>query len=206
MATRTIKIGLSTTDKANMVNQIKGNVLSSLIEPFSTIETYTTDDFVVYNNTLYKFTSSKSAGDWDSTKAQVATLNDIISGSGGGGGTALYNHSIQVEFYNNCTETHIYTLKYQSSSATQITTEAEFKALFSEYLNPNGTNGEENLRTLPFPCRQYYNNTINSSYASNVLIPVDLVYDEDNDYFTYYSDFNGPSTFIRLIGDTVTNV
>lgn len=48
-------------------------------EPFSTDATYDSGDIVVYQGSLYKFTSGKSAGAWDGTKATTTTLDALMA-------------------------------------------------------------------------------------------------------------------------------
>ena len=78
MSTKTIKAGLS---KAN-VNAIAGAIgtatLNRLVPQFSTSVSYTQGQYTNYNNQLYRFTSDKSAGAWDSSKVESASLNDLI--------------------------------------------------------------------------------------------------------------------------------
>lgn len=79
MSTKNIKAGLS---KAN-VNAIAGAIgtatLNRLVPQFSTSVSYTKGQYTNYNNQLYRFTSDKSAGAWDSSKVESASLNDLIN-------------------------------------------------------------------------------------------------------------------------------
>ena len=129
------------------------------------------------------------------------------SGSGSSGGTALYNHSIKARFINNCYKEFDVIVKFQSSDDTQITTEAGFKALFSEAITTDNENDNYNYRIIPFQNSTY---TVDTSYqfSSGVLKQVVLGYDTVNDCFTYADDLNGPSTFVTggTITDTVTSV
>ena len=79
MSTKQIKAGLS---KAN-VNAIAGAIgtatLNRLVPQFSTSVSYTKGQYTNYNNQLYRFTSDKSAGAWDSSKVESASLNDLIN-------------------------------------------------------------------------------------------------------------------------------
>lgn len=79
METKTMKIGLSNTDKQNMANQVAEETLKKLIPEFSESINYISGMFVIYNNVLYKFISDKNVGAWDSSKAESATLNDLIN-------------------------------------------------------------------------------------------------------------------------------
>ena len=47
-------------------------------EEFDNTETYEVGDIVKYQNTLYKFKSAHSAGDWDSAEADAVTVLDLI--------------------------------------------------------------------------------------------------------------------------------
>lgn len=129
------------------------------------------------------------------------------SSSGSSGGTALYNHSVKARFINNCYEEFDVIVKFQSSDDTQITTEAGFKALFSEAITTDSENDNYNYRIIPFLNSTY---RIDTSYqfSSGSINQVVLGYDTVNDCFTYGNDDNGPSTFVTgsTITDTVTTV
>ena len=78
MSTVYKKLGIS---KANL-NQISGAIgtatLNRLVPQFSTSVAYTKGQYTNYQNVLYRFTADKSAGAWDSTKVETASLNDLI--------------------------------------------------------------------------------------------------------------------------------
>ena len=74
---KTIKIGLSATDKQNMSQEVYERLLDLTFQEYSTSETYREGIFVVYNNELYKCIGS-TGGAWDSSKWQLATLNDLL--------------------------------------------------------------------------------------------------------------------------------
>ena len=78
MATKTFKIGLSNTDKQNMAQDVYERLLALTFPEYETSETYAVGDFVVYNDQLYKCIGATS-GAWDSTKWQLATLNDLLT-------------------------------------------------------------------------------------------------------------------------------
>lgn len=127
-----------------------------------------------------------------------------IEGSGGGG-TTLYNHSIKARFIDNCYDEFDVIIKFQSSDDTQITTEAGFKALFSEAISTDIENDNYNYRIIPFSNSTYIVNT-SYQFSSGALKQVVFGYDTVNDCFTYADDYNGPSTFVTggTITDTVT--
>ena len=77
MATKTFKIGLSNTDKQNMAQDVYERVLALTFNEYDTTTEYEVGDFVVYNDQLYKCISATS-GAWDSSKWQLATLNDLV--------------------------------------------------------------------------------------------------------------------------------
>lgn len=52
---------------------------ADIADAFDATSTYSTDDVVMYNGDLYKFTADKTAGDWDSTKVTAATIVDLIN-------------------------------------------------------------------------------------------------------------------------------
>lgn len=78
MATKTFKIGLSNTDKQNMAQDVYERLLALTFPEYDSAESYDVGDFVVYNDQLYKCIGA-TTGAWDSTKWQLATLNDLVS-------------------------------------------------------------------------------------------------------------------------------
>ena len=78
MAQKQFKIGLSNTDKQNMAQDVYERVLALTFNEYDTTTQYEVGDFVVYNDQLYKCISATS-GAWDSTKWQLATLNDLLT-------------------------------------------------------------------------------------------------------------------------------
>lgn len=78
MATKTFKIGLSNTDKQNMAQDVYERLLALTFPEYDTTTQYSVGDFVVYNDQLYKCIGATS-GAWDSTKWQLATLNDLLT-------------------------------------------------------------------------------------------------------------------------------
>lgn len=52
---------------------------SSIAPAFSPDEAYEIGEYVMYNNTLYKFTTEKSEGAWDSSKVRTASLADDVT-------------------------------------------------------------------------------------------------------------------------------
>ena len=53
--------------------------LTDLADAFSDEQAYSTGDYVTYDGDLYRFTSNKSAGAWDSTKVTQITVADELS-------------------------------------------------------------------------------------------------------------------------------
>ena len=83
MATKTFKIGLSNTDKSNMAQDIYERVINMCFNEYNSANTYNEGDFVVYENPsdtfkLYKCNSDNVTGAWDSSKWDLATLQDIL--------------------------------------------------------------------------------------------------------------------------------
>lgn len=74
-----MKIGLSNQDKQNMRDDIHDEVVEQLFDAFSTDKAYIKGDYVSYNGIIYEFTASKPAGAWDSTKVEIANLNDYMN-------------------------------------------------------------------------------------------------------------------------------
>ena len=66
------------TKEANVLYITDGTVVnpnSNMADAFSTSQAYAEKDLCIYNNTLYRFTSAKTAGAWDSTKVVATTLD-----------------------------------------------------------------------------------------------------------------------------------
>ena len=69
----------------------QGCVLKGLVDEckknigdvFSEESTYSIGDYVIYENTLYKFTADKDAGAWDGTKANAVKVADELSSLNG---------------------------------------------------------------------------------------------------------------------------
>ena len=78
MATKTFKIGLSATDKQNMAQDIYEQVEALLFSEYNTSSTYNTGDYVVYSGQLYRCLEDNVTGSWDSTKWELATLQDLV--------------------------------------------------------------------------------------------------------------------------------
>jgi len=65
-------------DISAIINKI--NAVEAMITgAFDTATAYTTGDLVTYEDGLYKFTSDKAAGAWDSTKVATTTIVELIS-------------------------------------------------------------------------------------------------------------------------------
>lgn len=57
-----------------------GDTLHGLgFDNFSTDSAYRKGDVVVYDDALYRFTSDKAAGEWDSSKASITTLDELLA-------------------------------------------------------------------------------------------------------------------------------
>lgn len=69
----------------------QGYVLKGLVDEckknigdvFSEESTYSIGDYVIYENTLYKFTADKATGAWDGTKANAVKVADELSSLNG---------------------------------------------------------------------------------------------------------------------------
>ena len=83
MSTKTFKIGLSNTDKANMAASVRSQIEAMLIPAYSTSTTYNLGDFVVYRASesdpyqLYRCKENNVSGAWNSSKWELATLGDL---------------------------------------------------------------------------------------------------------------------------------
>ena len=78
MATKQFKIGLSNAEKQAMAQDVYERLLALTFPEYDTTTSYEVGDFVVYNDQLYKCIGATS-GAWDSTKWQLATLNDLLT-------------------------------------------------------------------------------------------------------------------------------
>jgi len=79
MSNKTIKIGLSDSDKAAMQAVITALVKANLITAYSSSATYALGDFVYYDGKFYKCTTAISTAEaWTSAHWSEATLNDVI--------------------------------------------------------------------------------------------------------------------------------
>lgn len=58
----------------NRIEQAFASADAMLSDSFSTTKAYASGDYVIYDNTLYRFTSAKPAGAWDASKAQATTV------------------------------------------------------------------------------------------------------------------------------------
>lgn len=66
----------------NQINDLKACDSKSremLGDVFSTEKEYTSGDYCIYNNTLYKFTKSKDAGEWDPDVVKVTTVQNELA-------------------------------------------------------------------------------------------------------------------------------
>lgn len=72
------KIGLSSTDKQNMAQDIYERVESLLFNEYNTSSSYNKGDYVVHNGTLYRSKEDNVTGTWDSSKWEQATLQDLV--------------------------------------------------------------------------------------------------------------------------------
>lgn len=79
MATRTLKIGLSATDKQNMAQDVYDRLIDTVFEDYSSSSTYNVGDYAVYNNVLYRcVTAIVTPEAWNSSKWEVATFQDLV--------------------------------------------------------------------------------------------------------------------------------
>ena len=78
MATKTFKIGLSNAEKQAMAQNVYERLLALTFPEYDPTQNYNVGDFVVYNDQLYKCIEG-TTGAWDSSKWQLATLNDLLT-------------------------------------------------------------------------------------------------------------------------------
>lgn len=90
MATKTFKIGLSDADKQAMGELYYGILVNMAFDGYNTSTVYNVNDFVVYPTVvippayqqLYKCIA-QTTGAWDSSKWQLAKINDVIDSVNG---------------------------------------------------------------------------------------------------------------------------
>lgn len=58
-------------------------IVDNLAPEFSTSTAYAADDYVTYQDVLYKFNAAHAAGAWVGTDADAIKVVDIVAGSGG---------------------------------------------------------------------------------------------------------------------------
>lgn len=72
---------LSSAEKNNgtqyVINDEEGE--TNIADAFDETASYNAGDWCIHDNTLYCFNASKSAGVWDSTKADAKTLDDLLN-------------------------------------------------------------------------------------------------------------------------------
>lgn len=51
-----------------------------ITDAFSTSQAYNAGDYCIYNNTLYRFTENKTAGEWDDSKVTSTLIGTELSG------------------------------------------------------------------------------------------------------------------------------
>ena len=96
----------------------------SIATAFDSTAFYSAGDYVMYDGTLYKFTSSHS-GDWDSTHAEATCVTDELGSGGGSGGNA------QVMYYyeqpvNTATDAEIFRIKNSKINTDTVVLECTF--------------------------------------------------------------------------------
>ena len=77
------------------------NYNESTADEFSTAKAYSTGNYCIYNNILYKFTSDKAAGAWDSSKVTSTTVATEISS---------LNDNLKIKLVYLCEENDSFTL------------------------------------------------------------------------------------------------
>ena len=83
MATKTFKIGLSTSDKSSMAQDAYERLIAMCFDEYDSTQTYNEGDFVVYENPadtfkLYKCKEDNVTGTWNSAKWELATFQDLV--------------------------------------------------------------------------------------------------------------------------------
>ena len=79
MATKTMKIGLSNSDKVTMKTQVHDAAIEQLITPYSTSATYAVGDYCSKDGKIYKCTTAITTAEaWTSGHWTEKTLNDVI--------------------------------------------------------------------------------------------------------------------------------
>lgn len=83
MATKTFKIGLSTSDKSAMAQDVYERLIAMCFDEYDSTKTYNAGDFVVYESPtdtfkLYKCLEDNVTGTWNSAKWELATFQDLV--------------------------------------------------------------------------------------------------------------------------------
>ena len=95
----------------------------SIATAFDSTTSYSTGDYVMYDGTLYKFTSSHS-GDWDSTHAEATCVtNELGSGGSGGNAQVMYYYEQPV---NTATNAEIFRITSPKINTDTVVLECTF--------------------------------------------------------------------------------
>lgn len=94
----------------------------SIATAFDSTTSYSTGDYVMYDGTLYKFTSSHS-GEWDSTHAEATCITDELGSGGGGNAQVMYYYEQPV---NTATNAEIFRITSSKINTDTVVLECTF--------------------------------------------------------------------------------
>lgn len=75
------------------------NLWDIVADSFTTSVSYSTDDYVIHNENLYKFIVDHPAGDWDENDVVVTTIEDGLNSDSGGGNSGGEGGKAQVMYF-----------------------------------------------------------------------------------------------------------
>lgn len=128
------------------------------------------------------------------TGTHATSKNYVDNAIAGVSPSPRYKHFISAIMEDGCSDSFHYFLTFESSSDTQLTTNAEFKALFDLVVS-----GYTDHKIVNKICSQYL---LRNGYSEPALLPCAMVYDSVNDSFNDYLAYNTAS----LISSSLTLV
>lgn len=94
----------------------------SIATAFDSTASYSAGDYVMYDGTLYKFTSSHS-GNWDSTHVEATCVTDELGGGDGGNAQVMYHYEQPV---NTATNAEIFRITDSKINTDTVVLECTF--------------------------------------------------------------------------------
>ena len=148
----------------------------SIATAFDSTASYSAGDYVMYDGTLYKFTSSHS-GNWNPSHAEATCVtNELGSGSGGGNAQVMYYYQQPV---NTATNAEIFRITNSKINTDTVVLECTFA-------NPEYITGKtswisyEGYIAFTGTCTTATTANVTMAYKSNDIVTtagLDLLYD-----------------------------